>query len=123
MRDDSLDCEEKLNKLVLMLLRSIKDQRSSARIFFRDMRNLEDSQFEKIQEQRDLFRENYQTVIDEGISSGVFRKDLNGDMITFGILGMTNWTYYWFDPEGEVSEEELSTIFLDMILNGIHAQK
>ena len=123
MRDDSLECAETLNKLVLMLLRSIKDQRSSARIFFRDMRNLEDSQFEKIQEQRDLFRENYQTVIDEGISSGVFRKDLNGDMITFGILGMTNWTYYSFDPEGDVSEEELSTIFLDTILNGIHAQK
>lgn len=44
---------------------------------------------------------------------------MNPDMVTRGILGMTNWSYYWFDPTGKVSEEDLTSIYLEMILNGI----
>ncbi|MFS0781740.1 TetR/AcrR family transcriptional regulator [Bacillus sp. 1P06AnD] len=122
LNNGSYDCVQKLRSMVLMLLKSIKDQRSSARIFFRDMRSLEESQFKLIKEQRDLFRDHFQMVIDEGIKQGVFRKDLQADMVTFGILGMANWTYYWYQPDGKVSEEQLADIFLNMALNGILAK-
>jgi hypothetical protein len=44
-------------------------------------------------------------------------------MITFGLLGITNWSYYWFQPDGSVSEEELTDIYVDLILNGIRGQE
>jgi hypothetical protein len=33
---------------------------------------------------------------------------------------MTNWSYYWFNPNGEVSAKKLDEIYADLILNGIN---
>jgi hypothetical protein len=36
-------------------------------------------------------------------------------------LGVVNWSYHWFDPEGEKNEQEVARIFMEMILQGIEA--
>ncbi|WP_019241584.1 MULTISPECIES: TetR/AcrR family transcriptional regulator [Bacillus] len=115
----SLDSKEKLYQLVLIEIKSIKNERGSARIFFRDMRNIEDSQLKEIKVKRNQFRKNYQTLINQGINNGEFKESLDAEMLTFGILGIANWTYYWFKPDGRMSEESITDIFVDMILNGI----
>ncbi|WP_374722356.1 TetR/AcrR family transcriptional regulator [Peribacillus tepidiphilus] len=119
IHDGEKDCTTKLYEIVYMLIHNIKSQRRSARIFFREMRHLGEHQFKEIKAKRTLFRENYQKLIEEGISKGEFKNSLNPDMLTFGILGITNWSYYWFNPEGAVSEEKLTEIYMDLILNGI----
>jgi AcrR family transcriptional regulator len=113
------DYTEKLYDIVYMLINNIKTQRRSARIFFREMRHLNETHFEEIRVKRNVFRENYQKMIEEGISKGEFNNNFRPDMLTFGILGITNWSYYWFNPDGAVSEEELAETYVEMILNGI----
>jgi AcrR family transcriptional regulator len=113
------DCTTKLYEIVYMLISNIKTQRKSARIFFREMRHLEEKHLKEIKAKRNVFRENYQTLIEEGINRGEFKRSINPDMVTFGILGITNWSYYWYNPEGSVTEEELAKIYVDFILNGI----
>ncbi|SEH42622.1 DNA-binding transcriptional regulator, AcrR family [Halobacillus karajensis] len=120
LHDESRNCQEKLRAMIFMIIHSIKDRKKSARIFFREMRNLGEIYLEQIVKKRDQFRKNFQTLIEEGIEKGEFQADMDPDMITRGILGMTNWSYYWFDPEGDISADELTTIYLEMILNGIH---
>ncbi|UOQ94622.1 TetR/AcrR family transcriptional regulator [Halobacillus shinanisalinarum] len=120
INDDSKDSRTKLHDAIYMIIHSIKHRKQSARIFFREMRNLGPEYLEQNVEKRDQFRRNLQSLIEEGISKGEFQSDLNSDMITRGILGVTNWSYYWFNPEGDVSDEELASIYLEMILNGIN---
>ncbi|WP_042347541.1 TetR family transcriptional regulator [Bacillus massiliigorillae] len=117
--DTSKDCTTKLRDIVYMLISDIKTNRRSARIFFREMRNIEEGNFLNIKSKRSLFKKHYQQLIEEGIKTGEFKESLNADMITFGILGITNWSYYWFNPEGEISESDLTDIYVDMIFNGI----
>jgi AcrR family transcriptional regulator len=119
LEDSNKDCTAKLYDIVYMLITNIKTQRRSARIFFREMRHLNERHLEEIKAKRRVFRENYQKLIEEGITKREFKNNLNPDMLTFGILGITNWSYYWFNPEGEVSEEKLAEIYVDLILNGI----
>jgi AcrR family transcriptional regulator len=119
LEDPNQDCTAKLYDIVYMLIHNIKTQRRSARIFFREMRHLNELHLEEIKAKRKVFRENYQKLIEEGIGKREFKNHLNPDMLTFGILGITNWSYYWFNPEGEVSEEKLTEIYMDLILNGI----
>jgi AcrR family transcriptional regulator len=119
LEDPNKDCTAKLYDIVYMLIHNIKTQRRSARIFFREMRHLNKLHLEEIKAKRRVFRENYQKLIEEGITKREFKNNLNPDMLTFGILGITNWSYYWFNPEGEVSEEKLAEIYVDLILNGI----
>ncbi|WP_406944801.1 TetR/AcrR family transcriptional regulator [Halobacillus sp. SY10] len=122
LNDDSKDSKEKLRSMIYMVIHSIKDRKKSARIFFREMRNLGPDYLEQIVQKRDQFRVNVQAVVEEGIENGEFQTDLDPNMVTRGILGMTNWSYYWFDPEGDVSAEELTSIYLNIILNGINSK-
>ncbi|RLQ96106.1 TetR/AcrR family transcriptional regulator [Falsibacillus albus] len=119
LENEDNDCKGKLYEIVHLLLSCIKDQGLSAKIFFRELNNLSKESLGNIFPKRDDFRLNIEKVVREGIERKEFRPDLNPSIITFGILGMANWSYQWFDPEGELTDEEIARIFIDAMLNGI----
>nr|WP_246629276.1 TetR/AcrR family transcriptional regulator [Mesobacillus maritimus] len=113
------NCKEKLAEIVYMLIGNIDSQGPSAKIFFREMKNLKPEHLEKIIPIRDQFRINIEQLIKEGIDKGEFKEHLNAPIIALGVLGVTNWSYQWFKPNGSKSAREVSDIFVDMILNGV----
>jgi AcrR family transcriptional regulator len=119
LQDSVKDYKEQLYQIVYMVIRNIRTQRPIARIFFREMRHLSEKHMDEIHVKRNVFRGNYQTMIEAGIKKGEFTNTLRPDILTFGILGMTNWSYYWFNPDGEISEEELTKTYINILLHGI----
>lgn len=119
LEDANKDNKTKLFDIVYMLISRIKDKRSSAKIFFREMQNLSNERLLSIIPKRDQFRLNIEKVIRNGIEKGEFRQDLNASIITFGVLGIANWSYNWFHPEGSLTDYEVTEILVDMVLNGI----
>lgn len=119
LKNQSLDFTQKLYEIVFMLISNIRTKRPSARIFTREMRHLSQNHISEIKEKRDEFRRNTQKLIEDGIHQGEVKQGFRPDILTMGILGMTNWSYYWFNPDGEVPEEKVVEIFIDLILNGI----
>ncbi|PLR69577.1 TetR/AcrR family transcriptional regulator [Bacillus sp. UMB0893] len=119
INDDSKLHKEKLHEIVYMLIHDIEKEGLSAKVFFREIRNLSKEDMAEVVGKRDLFRIKIQQILEEGIAAGEFREDLPMDIVTFGILGMTNWSYFWFDPNGRVSDLEVSEIFLKMVLEGL----
>jgi AcrR family transcriptional regulator len=113
------DCTYKLYEIVLTLIRNIRTKRQSARIFFREIRHLTEENLDDIRFKRNEYRNNVENLIQEGITRKEFKEGVRADILTFGILGMTNWSYYWYNHKGEVSEEQAAEIFLEMILHGI----
>ncbi|AMX85267.1 TetR family transcriptional regulator [Geobacillus subterraneus] len=123
LQEPEKSCTEKLHAIVYMVIRNIRTRKKSARIFFREMRHLADDHLEEILGKRRAFRKQYEQLIQEGVACGEFKPSLHAEMITFGLLGITNWSYYWFQPGKGVSEEELTDIYVDLILNGIRAEE
>jgi AcrR family transcriptional regulator len=121
MLEPGKSCKDKLFDMVLMLLKSIKTKKSSATVFFREMKNLSDDKLAQILPKRDEFRNKIEQVLISGIESGELRSNLDASIISFAILGVANWSYHWFDPEGEKTEQEVAAIFMGMILQGIKA--
>jgi AcrR family transcriptional regulator len=121
--NQSKNCKEKLLEVAKLLISSIENQGASARVFFREMRNLNEEHLTEIIEKRDQFRRNVQKLVEEGIQQGEFRADLQPDIVTFGVLGICNWSYFWFNPNGQVKDEEVAAIFVEMLLNGIQPPK
>ncbi|HLR55109.1 MAG TPA: TetR/AcrR family transcriptional regulator [Pseudogracilibacillus sp.] len=115
----SLSNKARLEEIILMLIKDIKKKGSSGRVFFREIRHLNNMNISKVKEKRNKFRLRIEEVVQNGIKAGEFQTNLPADMIAFGILGVTNYSYNWFKPNGEVSPEELAAIFSKMILNGI----
>ncbi|MDF0725425.1 TetR/AcrR family transcriptional regulator [Cytobacillus sp. S13-E01] len=119
LADTSKDCKTKLYEIVYMLIHIIEEQGASARVFFRELRNLNEEHLSQILPKRDQFRLNLQTLLEQGVKDGEFRGDLSVEIVTFGILGITNWSYNWFNPKGKLKDKEVARIFVEMILNGI----
>ncbi|MEH7086973.1 TetR/AcrR family transcriptional regulator [Neobacillus drentensis] len=119
LNDTSKSFKEKLSANVYMLITNITTQGAAAKIFFREMNNLSPEHLTLIEQKRDQFRLNIEGLIRSGMEKGELRPDLNAPIITMGILGITNWSYQWFNPDGKCTDEEVAEIFVEMILKGI----
>lgn len=116
---ENASCKAKLHALVLMLLESIKTEKAKALIFFREIKNLSGEKLELILQKREAFRLGVEKLIREGIEIGEFAGHLDANLTSFAILGMVNWSYQWFNPEGQKSAAEVAELFMDIILHGI----
>jgi AcrR family transcriptional regulator len=119
LNDASKSYKEKLSANVYMLITNITTQGAAAKIFFREMNNLSPEHLELIVQKRDQFRLNIEGMIRDGVEKGEFRPELNAPIITMGILGITNWSYHWFNPNGRCTDQEVAELFVEMILKGI----
>ncbi|MBS4216129.1 MULTISPECIES: TetR/AcrR family transcriptional regulator [Neobacillus] len=117
--DESKSFKQKLFDIILMLISDIKIRGRAAKIFFREMKNLSPEHAALIVPKRDQFRLNTEELIQAGMKNGEFRPDLNASIVSFAILGIVNWSYQWFNPKGAYTDQEVSEIFVDMILKGI----
>lgn len=67
---------------------------------------------------RDLFIQMVSGVINEGVSLGVFQ-GTRPKIAARGIMGMVNWCYTWFDPNGDLTPEEVAHTFAGIALGGL----
>ncbi|WP_270182218.1 TetR/AcrR family transcriptional regulator [Alkalihalobacillus sp. CinArs1] len=119
LEDGSKNCRTKLYDMVYMLIHNIELEGKSARVFFREIKNLNEGNLSEILPKRDQIRFHFEDLLKQGVENGEFRNNLNIGIVTFGILGMSNWTYQWYQPDGPLPDKEVARIFVDMVLNGI----
>lgn len=119
MNDKTKSYTDKLEAMIKMLILDITDKGASGRVFFREIRHLMNVNINIIKEKRALFRLNIEQIIKQGVEAGEFRPDLQVSMVTFAILGLTNYSYEWYRPDGDIQPAELISIYQEMVLNGI----
>ncbi len=68
--------------------------------------------------QRDRYESSIRTIVDDGISDGVFRA-VNPKVAIRGLLGAVNWTVKWFQPNGALSSADIGHQFADMLVSGL----
>jgi TetR/AcrR family transcriptional regulator, cholesterol catabolism regulator len=110
---------EKLQAIVSLLIHDIEQYGAAGRVFFREIRHLDALHADEIRKKRDTFRKRIAQVIQNGMDSGEFREHLNADILSLAVLGITNWSYQWYQLDGELSPTKLAAIFVDFILNGL----
>jgi len=57
------------------------------------------------------------------VKNGEFRPDLDIQVASYGLLGMLNWSYKWYDPQGRLSVQEVAEQFTALALAGLAADK
>jgi hypothetical protein len=58
-------------------------------------------------------------VIRTGEEQGVFKNQLPADILAFALLGLTNWSYNWYTPAGEIPPDQLVKIYSELLLTGL----
>jgi len=88
------------------------------RVLIHETRRLDTQYQEKIKR---VWRRSYRLIRDtiKELQSSKNAKKLNSSFSAFVLLGMTSFTYYWFDYKRKESAEELSRTLLEIYLKGL----
>jgi len=70
------------------------------------------------------FEDAFVSVIQAGIDEGTFRSDIPVSVVTYGIIGMANWSPRWFANQKTYTAAEVGGVFADIAVQGLalHAQ-
>jgi AcrR family transcriptional regulator len=86
-------------------------ERESVKRRFREMFGFSPKEYERC----------WQQIIREGVETGEFRAELDIQVASYGLLGMLNWLYKWYDPQGRLSVQEVAEQFTSLALAGLAA--
>jgi AcrR family transcriptional regulator len=114
----SLSPEDKLRRVVREHVRFVIANRSFLTVFFSEEASLPPRLARALAAQKDRYDKGVEAIVVEGIRSGVFR-DAPPRLVVFGLLGMLNWLYKWYNPAGRWGAEEVSAAFLDLVEGGL----
>ncbi len=112
-----LQPEELLREMARGLLRNIAEHRSEGAVFFRDYSALTGGRRDHVIAARERHESYWRQALDRGVEAGVLRP--TPALLVKGILGMLNYTYLWFEPDGALTPEELADEYVDTLLSGI----
>jgi TetR/AcrR family transcriptional regulator, cholesterol catabolism regulator len=85
-----------------------------ATVFFRDFRSLTRERRRTVLADRESYTNVLVNLINRAIDEGYGRTDLDVRTIYLAILGMTNWVYQWYRPNGGIAVEDLARNFAQL---------
>lgn len=88
-------------------------------VFFNDFRSLSDERRQQIVGERDNYELYLRQLIELGQAEGEICPDIDAKLIALGILGMTNWIYHWFKPDGQRSPADVANAYADFVVAGL----
>ncbi|HET9223631.1 MAG TPA: TetR/AcrR family transcriptional regulator [Roseiflexaceae bacterium] len=110
---------QRLAGLVKDLIELVRDYRSYVVVFFRERHAMTRPRWDAIHEKREAYELFVRRIIQQGQQDGTFRGDLDEKIVTFGLFGICNWTYMWYDPSGALGTEQIAQIFTSLLLDGL----
>ncbi|MDY6863184.1 MAG: TetR family transcriptional regulator, partial [Thermodesulfobacteriota bacterium] len=131
--DDSLRIFKKITKEDVAPLEEIKviiknhikllcSRLEEITILLHDFRGLNEDHQREMIEKRRVFERYIEEVLIEGVNKGIFQiKDTK--MATYALLGMDNWIYQWYSPDGKFKPEGMAELFIELFLKGILKDK
>ena len=85
----------------------------------REFRTLSEDRRQRIIEQRSAYERLLRSIIDDGVSEGVFDPATDSVVATQVIFQMLNYTTLWFDPGGRLSFPEVIALEREFITRGL----
>lgn len=109
--------EEKVRQIIRHQVRLMADHRNFLTVFFSEEGNLPPEMARRAKTERRTYDELIEGVIREGIEAGRLAP-LPPKLVSFALLGMCNWLYQWYQPDGPLSADEVARIFIQLVEHG-----
>jgi AcrR family transcriptional regulator len=109
--------EEKLRQIIRHQIRLMADHRNFLSVFFSEEGNLPAEMARRARTERRTYSALIEGVIREGIEAGRLAP-LPPKILTFALLGMCNWLYQWYQPDGPLSADEVARLFISVVEHG-----
>jgi AcrR family transcriptional regulator len=110
---DELPADEALRELIRQHADLILSHALQFRVVERSESSLPEPHRSAAQSARRTLLDHFVRVIQRGIDGGQFRRDADARIAAFSIIGMCNWTAWWFNADGNVSADTVAATIVD----------
>ena len=112
---------DKVRGLMRVTMGFIARHRDEVTVFLQERRAVSGKRWTELVIKRDFYEHLVSRIISEGSSSGAF-VDLPPAIVARAVLGMANWGYTWFQPDGPLQADEVADIFASIALKGLEVR-
>jgi AcrR family transcriptional regulator len=103
-----------LRGVVTTILAMVHTHRAVVTVYLRESYALSDEAREEVGLERKKVDSIVDLILKRGLESGEFRADLDIPLTRRAILGMCNWAYQWYQPNGPQTIEEIGEYFANL---------
>jgi AcrR family transcriptional regulator len=109
---------EKLRDFVKLHIKNVTENIDATRILFEQLHALPPRTRQSIENKEREYDHALQAILLEGVEDGSFNID-DVNITSYAIIGLCNWTYHWYKPDGRLTSEQISDIVVNLIEKGI----
>jgi AcrR family transcriptional regulator len=113
-----LNAREKLRRALECHLVALCEQLDLFTVFLREQKFLGAAQKKQLRGEGNKHAQLLALILEQGVATGEFRA-MNVTVTTLAILGMCNWMYEWYSPDGALQPREIAAMFSELVLNGL----
>jgi TetR/AcrR family transcriptional regulator, cholesterol catabolism regulator len=114
---------EKIRALVMALMESFEEHYPYLFVYIQeDMRQFgskDDPWAASMQDVNARYEKAAVAIVQQALNDGEIRPVASARVITYGIVGMVNWSHRWYRPTGGLSSEEIGEAYASMVLDGL----
>lgn len=113
------DALQKIRAFVVVHFQNNAENLVKMGVFFKDFRSLSGERRRVIVEERDMYDSFLRDLIRAAQDEGTVCADLDPKLTAITILGMLNWVYQWYRPDGEMNSLEIANLYGDFVVAGL----
>jgi AcrR family transcriptional regulator len=103
-----------LRGVVTAMLAMVHTHRAVVTVYLRESYALSGEAREEVAQERKKIDSIVDLILRRGLESGEFRADLDVHLTRLMILGMCNWAYQWYQPNGPHTIAQISEYFASL---------
>ncbi len=109
---------DKLHRAIEAHLTALCEQLDIYTVYISERRALSGRTHAKVRAEGERHARLLEQIIKEGMAKKDFRA-VDSKMTAHAILGMCNWLYQWYSPDGRLTPHEIAEIFSDVVIDGM----
>jgi AcrR family transcriptional regulator len=117
-----LPATEKVRRGILAHLESFDRHHPHLSVYLREREEIKRLYRQRLNLSPKQYEGYWQKILREGIKSGEFRADLDVKVASYGLLGMLNWSFKWYNPKGRLGFREVAEQFSTLALAGLRSE-
>ena len=118
--DASLSPTERLKRAIHAHVTAVADNLDVLTVYLSEWRQLATESLATNRRQRERYAALFHNILCDGVASGEFRP-MDTGIVMLGMIGMCNYLFRWYRPEGRLSPDQIADELIDMLMSGVKA--
>jgi TetR/AcrR family transcriptional regulator, cholesterol catabolism regulator len=100
----------------------VADNLDTIAVFFQDEASLPTGPARRIADRKRDYDHRMRDLVRAAQEDGAIRPELDPLVVVESLLGMCNWLYHWYDPQGPIKPQRLADHIVEIALAGVESR-